>query len=814
MPQTRRALPRLIAASLALCALPTAAQQTAADKAKPAQRTAPLPIPALGEETVIVADRVSGLNDAEAVAEGQVELTKGDAKLNADKLTYRKANDEVEAQGNVRLERGEDRMSGPHLRIQLKAETGEFREPEYQIKRSIIRDEAKRAVRTDKIRNAGRGKADLLLEVDSEDANLTRPLPTGRGNAALIEFEGKGHYRLHDATYSTCTPGDDGTLDWFAKVSDLRLDYDDEVAIGHNGALYFKDVPILYSPWLSFPLNNRRKTGLLTPTLGSSSNTGFEFTQPFYWNIAPNLDATLSPRLMSKRGAQLNTEVRYLEPKLHGELRSEYLPHDSETKDHRYAFSWRHQQNFGGGLAGRVNFAKVSDDNYFSDLSTRLTTVAQTHLLRQAELEYRTDAWNVNVAAQVYQTLQDPRLPEIGEPYKRLPQIRGATAPIELPFGLVGDIEAEAVRFQHAVRAEGLRASIYPSVRWEWQTPGISFTPKFGVRSLYYDVSRYIAFDPNDLNKPVFGPRPSPVPANYSADLSVPVTSLDLAAQFEREIDFFGVRHIQTLEPRLFYVYAPARYQAKIPVFDSAVADLSFVQIFSENRYVGGDRIGDANQLTGMVSSRLVDPVSGAELLRAGIGQRVYFSEQKVGLPGETLRTSNKSDLLATFSGRILPTVWADAGWQYDIDAARTNRLNFGLRYQPERGQVINAAYRYARPVTGAPLSGVEQYDLSAQWPLGGAWHGVARYNYSLKDKRLVEALGGVEYNSGCWALRTVIQRTATQFRDSNTALFFQLELKDFSRIGSNPLDLLRRSVPGYDTIIPTAEPGIGDSIE
>lgn len=728
-------------------------------------RASAIPVPALGDETVIDARRFEALDDRRVVAIGDVELTKRDARLLTDRLVYDKAGDDIEAVGNVHLSRGGEQMHGPRLKLSLANDTGVFEKPSYQIQRSLIREAPQ-----------------------PTPADSGARLPTGSGSAAALHFEGKGQYRLEDATYSTCPANPDGSFDWFARIGDLALDYVDETGTGRHGAVYFKDVPILYSPWLTFPLNNRRKSGLLTPSIGSSSNTGFEYTQPIYWNIAPNYDATLYPRLMTKRGIQLGAEFRYLGAAQKGQIEAEYIPNDNELGDSRSRLYWKHAQDLGYGFGSFVDFHGVSDSTYFRDLSTRLSSVSQTNLLRQAGIASAGAWWRGTLAAIDYQTLQDPNLPVIAEPYQRLPQLRLEAFRYDLPFGLEARALAEYVDFRHPDRAEGRRTSLYPQLALPLHGAAWYVTPKAGVRSLRYDIDRYRAFDATG-------------PDRLSTSVNVPIASVDSGLFFERDFSWLESTLTQTLEPRLYYLYAPARRQSQIPAFDTAIADFNFAQIFSESRYVGGDRIADANQLTAMVSSRFIDPTTGAERLRAGFGQRFYFDDQQVGLPGETLRTDRKTDLLAAISGQLTSQWFVDAAWQYNPREAQTERLNLGARFQPGPGRVINAGYRYAREAVGAPLSGFGQVDVSAQWPLGGGWYGVGRYNYSTKDSRVIEALGGAEYDGGCWVARAVIQRTATLVRESNTAFFFQLELNDFSRIGSNPLDLLKRSVPGYGAV-------------
>jgi len=710
-----------------------------------------------GEElpTFVAADRISGRNDVELLAEGKVELRKRNSILNADRLIYRQLEDEVEADGNVRLSRDGDRISGPRMQMKLGDSTGVFDQPSYSIRRDKT------------------GTPSLW----TGDAGSDTPgLTTGTGSATRMEFEGDGRYRLEDATYSTCTPAPGSDPDWFARTTDLRLDYETEQGTARNATLYFKGAPILYSPWLSFSLNNERKSGLLTPTAGSTSQGGVEFTQPFYWNIAPNMDATIAPRIMAKRGTLWKGEYRYLQSNYAGTVEAHYLPKDRVINKNRGSYSLNHVHNFGYGLSGSLNLNGASDDTYFSDLGSGSTIIAQTNLLRQGTLSYAGSWWSANLLAQSYQTLQDPSLPRVIEPYRRLPQVTVDANRSDLPVGLNFSFRGEHVNFRNPALVQGRRLTLYPQLSLPIQTEVISLTPKIGFHSTSYSLDGQGAAVPQKQTR------------------NVPIFSLDSSVAFERDISWLGSELVQTLEPRLYYLYVPERDQRLIPVFDTAANDFNFAQIFSENRYGGGDRIGDANQATAMLTSRLIDPQTGAESLRVAFGQRFYFSTQKVGLPGEVLRSDRQTDFLASLSGRLLPKTYADVGVQYNPRLNRMERLNVGGRYQPEAGKVLNAGYRYSRDQLG-------QLDLSGQWPIFGGWHAVGRFNYSTKDSRMIESVAGLEYDGGCWIGRVVFQRLATQTQRSNTSLFFQIEFNGFAKVGSNPLDILKRSVPGYGVV-------------
>lgn len=725
---------------------------------RPSSRIAPY-LKHAGEElpTFIAAERIAGRNDVEVVAEGDVEMRKRNSILHSERMTYRQLMDEVEAEDNVRLSRDGDQISGPRMKMKLDDSTGFFEQPDYTIRR----------IKT--------GSTATLWTGHEERAS--NALTTGHGTASHMDFEGEGKYRLTDATYSTCAANPGGRPDWFAQTDELHLDYDVEEGTARNLTMYFKDVPILYSPWASFSLNNERKSGLLSPTIGSTSQGGLEYTQPIYWNIAPNMDATLAPRVMAKRGTLWKGEYRYLQPNYGGTIEGSYLPNDRLFGKHRGAFSLSHtQREIIPGLSGSVLATGASDDRYFSDLGSGSSVIAQTNLSRQGLLTYSGGWWAANLMAQTYQTLQDPSLPAVVEPYRRLPQLTLYANRGDLPLGMNFAFSGEHVNFRNPSLVEGRRLTLYPQLSLPLQTEIVALTPKLGIHATRYSLTGQAQGTPNTLTR------------------NVPVFSVDSSVTFERDVNWLGSALTQTLEPRLFYLYVPERDQRLIPVFDTALTDFNFAQIFGENRYGGGDRFGDANQATAMLTSRLIDPQSGAESVRIAFGQRFYFSTQKVGLPGETLRSDRQTDFLGSISGRLLPKTYADAGIQYNPKLNRIERLNVGGRYQPELGRVLNASYRYSRDQLG-------QVDLSGQWPMFGGWHAVGRFNYSTKERRMIESVAGLEFDGGCWVARIVMQRLATLTQQSNTAFFFQLELNGFTKVGSNPLDILKRNVPGYGVI-------------
>lgn len=708
----------------------------------------------------VTADSITGTTDQAIVAEGSVELQQGDATLTADKVTYWQTEEETEAEGNVVLKRPGARVSGPKMRLRIEDSEGYAEQPHYVIHRDVV------------IRQPQQDNV-IAKPLHPSMPDVTAPqrvTTTGSGQAERIDFEGEGQYHLHNATYSTC-PADDQT--WYAQVSDLNLDYDSESGYGRNARIYFKDVPFLYTPVISFPLNNRRKTGLLPPTAGANSKVGLQYLQPFYWNIAPNMDATIAARLMARRGIQLSGKLRYLDYNYNGNANFEYLPNDTVTGKSRYAYSVVHNQNFGAGFRGYLNLNGVSDSTYFTDLSTLITNVSQVNLLRQGVLSYSAGWWSSALSLERYQTLQIPNQPPVTTPYARLPRLTLNASRPDLPGGLAFNLQSEYVRFSHPSKVESQRAFLYPQLSLPLQTSAFYVTPKIGVSATRYALSNQSAGQPDSISR------------------TLPIFSIDSGVTFERDMQWANSTYTQTLEPRLYYVYIPYRDQSDIPVFDTALADFNFAQIFSENRYVGRDRIGDANQLTAALTSRLIDPETGIELIRGMLGQRYYFSDQRVTLPTETARTRNTANILAAVTGLVAPKTYVDTAVEYNPRENQTERMNVMGRYQPEIGKVLNAGYRYTRDLLG-------QIDISGQWPLGGGWSGMGRYNYSTREGRPIEIVAGLEYNGDCWALRGLLQRLSTTAQTQTTSFFIQLELRGFSSIGSNPASVLRRTIPGY----------------
>jgi len=742
-PQLKLA-PELVAPA----ARPSGGAGAAAGAPAPAPPLRFAPIGAGSGAVFLRADALDGSAEKYVEASGKVELRTRSETVLADWLRYDVEQDEIWGKGNVLLRKGTDWIAGPELRFRRETETGYFTNPRFHVAES-----------------------------------------GGRGDATEIKFVAPEQYEVRDARYTTCVAPNE---DWYIRADLLEIDKSRMLGTAHNATVRFLGMPIAYSPWLEFPLSNERKSGFLTPTFGSSGTRGFDMSLPYYFNLAPNYDATLTPRVMTKRGIQLATQFRYLFESGQGGIEADDLPNDRITGTNRYALSWKHLQDLGSvlpGLSASVNLNKVSDDTYFSDLADRVAYTSLTTLPREGSISYVNGPWQFRAAAQSFQTLQDPDVPVV-PPYNRVPQIIGSLQETDW-MGLTWAGVGEYADFRQPTLTTGQRAYLWPTVAWSRQGAAWSVTARTGAHLRQYRL--------NDV-------RPG---GSETLDYAIPITSVDGSLTFERDWNVAGRDFVQTLEPRAFYVYVPYRDQSQAPVFDTALDDFTFGQLFGVNRYIGNDRIGDANQLTLAVSSRLIDPESGAERLRVSLGERFYFQDQRVVL-NETPRSAATSDVLLGVEGR-LSDAWSMLGlWQYNFDSSRTERLHAGARYTPGPGRVLAATYTYSGQYTDpvGVQSKLDQFDLAAQWPLNVNWTLLGRWNYSVEDRKTLEGVAGVEYNAGCWVLRVVGQRLTTTTQTTTNSVYVQLELNGLARFGTSPLDLLRRSVPGYvRTNDPTMSP-------
>lgn len=600
-----------------------------------------------------------------------------------------------------------------------------------------------------------------------EGAEFSLGNNNSRGAADAIEINQNGTLTLEGVEYTTCPPGSE---DWLMQGKSIELNTRTGVGTAKGMMLRFKGIPILYSPYLSFPIGNARKSGLLTPEMGSSGRSGNEIRLPYYWNIAPNYDATITPRLLTSRGLQIATEFRYLTERNEGIVYADYLPNDDIIGQARHQFRFEHRTLFGNGWRNQIDFREVSDSQYYEDLGGSLSISSITHLNRSLRFDYYSENFSVLVRVQDYQTIDDAILPD-QEPYRRLPQvlINGSwTTPFSLRIG----IDGELVNFDREIGVTGWRANVASEIDIPITGAGWFITPGIAFDYTGYDLTDTLPGEPAKPRR------------------SVPIASLDTGMILERAMG--NSRRIQTIEPRLLYVKVPFRDQDGLPVFDTILPDINLVQLYRKNRFLGVDRIGDTEQLSIGITTRILDVTTGRELMTATIGQTRYFSDRMVTLPGATAATSDTSDYIAQLRFLLFKNVNFDFGHQWGAGASGTTKSEARLQYRPASNKVLNLSYRFRR-------DSLEQGDLSWSWPIANRWNFVGRYNFSFRDQEVLEQFFGLEYESCCWGLRLVSRRhisTRDGTRDSSFGL--QLVLKGMTSVGTAADKLLERGILGY----------------
>lgn len=594
------------------------------------------------------------------------------------------------------------------------------------------------------------------------------------GTADQVSRKSENLMTLNNTDFSTCAPEDNS---WSLRAKRIVLNRETDRGDAYNLTLRVLDVPVLYAPWINFSLTGKRKTGLLAPKISNTSETGLEAHLPFYWNIAPQADATFTPRYMTRRGLQLQTEWRYLS---HGFGRwrfgTESLRDRQRNDDSRSLYSLTQNGWYDNGWSSVVRTTRVSDSDYINDLKSGTSLANVTHIERLAELNYRDARWHFNVRTQTFQTL-DQNLTAEQKPYQREPQIRlsgllnrsRAWWQPELSF------DSELVRFNRVQSVNGTRLNVRPRVTWPIERSGWFFKPSV--------MQWYTAYDLTD-NAPNSEAQPS-------RDLTV--SSLDTGLFFERNNLLRGT--IQTLEPRLYYLNVPRVDQSQLPVFDSSPLDFSFSQLFRENRFSGADRVNDANQLTTALTSREIDRRTGVELWRASIGQISYFDDRTVILPSEEVDTRTESDLVAELDARLSSRLRLSTFLQSDLNNRRTQRSTVKLRYRDDKRRIANLSTRMLN-------NSYEQVDASFMLPVNERWRVGGRWLYSLRDEQNIEQLMALEYDSCCWALRFQARRyrSTVNVQDYDTAWTLQLVLKGLGNLGSDVDQVLARSIPGYTT--------------
>lgn len=722
--------------------------------------------------TFVSGDRIEGQTDGITAVEGHAEMRRHDTVIRADRLQLDQRTNEAQAKGNVLINRSGDRFQGPELQLNVETYQGTFTQPTF----NLLKNE-------------------------------------GTGDASRVDFLGEDKAVAHDARYSTCprTPGASWMPDWMVRATKIEFDNVNQVGTATNGALEFKGVPILGWPHFSFPLTDARKSGLLPPTLNIDNISGLEVTLPYYLNIAPNLDATLYPTLMSKRGVDLGAEVRYLQPTYAGQVRGAYMPSDQLRDANRWGYTAQHNQTltgtslgFGGSAGLYLNLNRVSDDDYWRDFPRATASLTTRLLASDAVYSWGKGPWSVSAGAYTWQTLQDIAAP-ITPPYDRLPSVAvrygRSDAQVANLSGVDWSVLTEYTRFQSVPsltrQTNGDRALTVAEISRRFQAPGWFVKPRAQLHATQYSFDNPLAN------------------GSRSASRVLPTLSLDSGLIFERDASYFGRGFTQTLEPRAFFTWTPYRDQRLLPNYDSAANDFNLASIYTENAFGGNDRISDTRALTVGVSSRLLDPANGAEVVRLGVAQRYLFRDQNVflpnaaGLAGGDPVNERLSDILLAARVQWSSRWLTDANVQYSPGDRQSVRTTLSGRYTPSKFRTLSAAYRLQRGSS-------EQFDVGWQWPLNdffgepartevpgralgpGQWYSVGRINYSVPDRKVVDLVAGFEFDAGCWVGRIVLERLQRSTAVANQRILFQLEFTGFSRIGSNPLKTLKDNVPRY----------------
>ena len=690
----------------------------------------PSPLLALSEsdsKTSISADEAQRIGQNTYLFKGQVQLHAPEQSLLTDEARYDEDTGDLIAKGNIHFLKGALELHGNNANINLERSEG---------------------------------------QIDDVDFRLTDRHT--RGKASQAELQDSKQTTLHKVTYTSCNPGN---TDWLLHSSSVKLDQDSGVGSAYNVVLSFMHVPFFYLPYISFPINNERKSGFLTPSFSHSTASGSELTLPYYLNLAPSFDATLTPHYLSRRGPLLETEMRYLRPYSQGQLEFEYLPEDRLYQDQRGMLSYQHNGWTNSNLYSDVDLNMVSDKQYFEQLGNSLSSSSITQLQQQIGLRYNGRNWNSSAIIQGYQTI-DETIPDSALPYRRLPQLTLIRSAPQRPNRINLLFKSEYTHFSRTGRPSGKRLDMRPGLSLPLTTPGAYLIPQLS----WYET-RYL------LDNPVPG---------YGDDISrgLPVMSIDSGLIMERTIGTPG--WLQTLEPRLYYLRIPYREQSQLPLFDAGLPDFTFYRLFTDNRFNGIDRIGDTEQLTLAMTTRLLDPENGRELLSASIGRIYYGRDRRVTLSGGPIEDQTTSELLAMTQASLNTNLTLSADLRWNSQQQQIDRGNIQLRYHSAKREALNLAYRYNESV-------LEQSDVSFLWPLQRQWYMVGRWNYSHLQQQPLEALAGLEYQSCCWALRLASRRYLSDSTgDYQNAVYLQLELKNLTSIGDPIEKMLENGILGY----------------
>ena len=714
-------------------------------------------IPLIEQPSFIMGDLEEGDQHGESTYTGKVQLDQGSQRLTADKLIYNADTGLGRAEGDVTFASPKMVIMGPTGRYDTNQGSGSFDQAQFQMPN-----------------RHGHGTAELLNNLDQD------------------------HDQLFGVHYSTCPPGQSEA--WYMDAPDMELEESTDTGEAHDVTIRFMGVPVFWSPYLNFPLTDERKSGFLGPEFSFDVVNGFDVNVPYYFNLADNYDATLIPRVITKRGAMASGEFRYLTDLNIGKIEGSYLPHDQLEGGERSQFTLAHDTNFTPFLNYDVRYAWVSDPFYFQDIGASLNAVAATALERHMKLDYDDQQdWTTYIQMQDFQEI-DPAVAPTNNPYRRLPQAIVQWQNNDDLTGPEYGVSSEFVRFQRDCRIGTWRSDVKPFLSFPFAGSGAFFTPSFAVRSTDYDMNND---PPTAAASPCLVGNQQPATA-FPRDQftrNTPMFSLDSGLYFDDE----GEDYTGTLEPHLYYLRVPYRDQSGIPLFDSVQPEFGFQQLFTDNRFYGADRQGDANQASYALTGRLLRSDSGAELLEADVGQIRYFSDRKVQLvPGTPPDTALFSDVVSDVLLN-LNDVWSLSYSQnWNPTTRMTDLGTWRLEFHPAYHQVIDLAYRFNRDLQE------KQTDAAIYWPLGRDWSVVARWNYDIVNHLTLDDFAGFEYDSCCWAFEFVYRRfiTAndaviptggfTPIGKADRVFFFELQLKGLGTVGRHLEQILGNGILGY----------------
>ena len=672
--------------------------------------------------------------DLQALFSGNVDISQGAQRIQAQQARYDHASGELTATGDALLLRPDLRIAANEVHYNLRTGRGDALQAEYRLPGILAR-----------------GTAEKAALIDSANSDFSH------------------------IDYTTCPPGNSA---WKLGANRLQIDTAEGLGTATDARLYFADVPVMYLPILTFPIDERRRSGLLLPSVGYGDRHGFDLRVPYYFNLAPNYDATLAPRLMSKRGIMLDGEFRFLTQRHQGQIRASFIPHDQlapSGNERRGSLSLQTHSQHTDRLSSAVDINYVSDDDFLEDFGPDIETYSASQLERNAEIHYRERIWSASAKVQQFQTI-DPLLNAANRPYDVLPRLRfDAADGLDLAFPARYSFGAEFANFsKDSGVVEGRRLDLYPRLAMPMREAWYHLTPAVGLRYTRYELDQQTAG------------------LDTSPDRLAPILSLDSGLYFDRDMNWFGQTAVQSLEPRAYYLYVPKKDQADIPVFDTARYGLSFDNLFRENRFSSADRLGDANQVTLALTSTVSDLDSGRRLLSARLGQTLYLADREVQLPGVATETQQTSPLIADLSA-ALSEQWQTRGeLVWDPDSNDIEQALARVSYRADRDHIFSTSYRL-RDVTSS------ETDLAVIWPIGRQTRAIARWNYSLSEQRNLDALAGLEYGTCCWKLRTLIRQQVTGTNsDQNLSLLLQLELRGLAKLGDNIDSVLKDGIYGY----------------